>query len=88
MNNKLILSAMGLMLGCGAISGYFLARWDIQSNLPTGTAIAANMPNTKRAQLEQKYTICTGSKPDSKALARFDDSALNDLVYQVCAQNS
>lgn len=30
--NKLILAAMGFMFGCGAVTSYFVARWDLQSS--------------------------------------------------------
>ena len=100
--NKLILAAMGLMLGCGSITGYYLAKWDLQSNAIANSqlsAIAATVPETKakqislkpvlkRSELELKYALCTNSRQDSQSLARFDDKALNDLVYKVCTENS
>lgn len=99
--NKLILAAMGLMLGCGSIGGYYLAKWDLQSNAIANSqqAIAATTtepqakqislkPIPKRSELELKYSICTNSKVDKQALSRFDDKALNDLVYKVCSENS
>ena len=99
--NKLILAAMGLMLGCGSIGGYYLAKWDLQSNAIANSqqAIAATVPESqakqislkpipKRSELELKYALCTNSKPDKSSLSRFDDKALNDLVYKVCSENS
>jgi hypothetical protein len=102
--NKLILAAMGLMLGCGSITGYYLAKWDLQSNAISSSqaALAAqttDQPSTKakqvslkpiakRSELELKYSLCTNSKADKTALSRFDDNALNDLVYKVCTENS
>ena len=97
MVNKLILAAMGLMLGCGSIIGYFLARWDLQSNiLKPQSAIAAteskakqiSPPRQARATLEEKYHLCSKSSPQSVSLARFSDKALNDLVYNVCSEKS
>lgn len=100
---KLILCAMGLMLGFGSIVGYFLAKWDIQSNgfSSSNNAIAATAPtpaakqiNLKpapippRSELELKYRICTNTQVTSKALSRFDDKQLNDLVFKVCSENS
>lgn len=100
-NSKLILCAMGLMLGLGSIVGYFLAKWDIQSNGFTSStnAIAATAPAAKqinlkpapippRSELELKYRICTNTQVTSKALSRFDDKQLNDLVFKVCSENS
>ena len=97
--NKLILAAMGLMLGFGSITGYYLAKWDLQSNAIANSqnAIAATEPKAKqvslkpipkRSELELKYALCTNSQPDKQTLARFDDKALNDLVYKVCSENS
>ena len=99
--NKLIFAAMGLMLGCGSIGGYYLAKWDLQSNAIANSqqAIAATVPESqakqvnlkpipKRSELELKYALCTNSKPDKSSLSRFDDKALNDLVYKVCSENS
>jgi hypothetical protein len=102
-SSKLILCAMGLMLGFGSVAGYFLAKWDIQSNGFTSStnAIAATTPtpaakqiNLKpapilpRSELELKYRICTSTQVTSKALSRFDDKQLNDLVFKVCSENS
>ncbi|PZV15680.1 MAG: hypothetical protein DCF20_09855 [Pseudanabaena sp.] len=102
-NSKLILCAMGLMLGLGSIVGYFLAKWDIQSNgfSSSTNAIAATASDSKpkqidlkpapippRSELELKYRTCTNSQINSKALARFDDKKLNDLVFKVCSENS
>lgn len=99
--NKLIFAAMGLMLGFGSIGGYYLAKWDLQSNAIANSqqAIAAPVPQAKakqislkpipkRSELELKYALCTDSQPDKKTLARFDDKTLNDLVWQVCSDNS
>jgi hypothetical protein len=99
--NKIILAAMGLMLGCGSITGYYLAKWDLQGNAIANSqnAIAATVtepkakqislkPIAKRSELELKYALCTNSKADTTSLARFDDKALNDLVYKVCSENS
>jgi hypothetical protein len=99
--NKLILAAMGLALGFGAIGGYYLAKWDLQSNASANSqqAIAATTPEPqakqinlkpipKRSELVLKYSLCTNSKADTAALSRFDDKALNDLVYKVCSENS
>ena len=102
-NSKLILCAMGLMLGLGSIVGYFLAKWDLQSNGFTSStnAIAATAsdsppkqinlkpaPMPPRSELELKYRICTNTQVTSKALSRFDDKQLNDLVFKVCSENS
>ena len=102
-NSKLLLAAMGLMLGFGSIVGYFLAKWDLQSNgiVSSNNAIAATAPtpaakqiNLKlapippRSELELKYRICTNTQFTSKALSRFDDKQLNDLVFKVCLENS
>lgn len=99
--SKFILAAMGLMLGFGAITGYYLAKWDLQSNAIANSqnAIAAPVPESKakqvslkpipkRSELELKYALCTNSQLDKQALARFDDKALNDLVWKVCSENS
>ncbi|WP_434686901.1 hypothetical protein [Pseudanabaena minima] len=98
--NKAIGAAMGLMLGFGSITGYYLAKWDLQSNAIANSqnAIAAPAPESKakqvslkpipkRSELELKYALCTNSQPE-KTLARFDDKALNDLVWKVCSENS
>ena len=100
-NSKLLLAAMGLMLGFGSIVGYFLAKWDLQSNgtVSSNNAIAATAPDSKpkqinlkplpqRSELELKYRTCTNTQVTSKALARFDDKQLNDLVFKVCSENS
>jgi len=99
-NSKLILGAMGLMLGIGSIVGYFLARWDLQSNaIATSTSLStATAPPPKpikpspaippRAELETKYRLCTNTQVTNKALSRFDDKQLNDLVFKVCTENS
>ena len=100
-NSKLIIAAMGLMLGLGSIVGYFLAKWDLQSNgfTSSNNAIAATAPDSKpkqinlkplpqRSELELKYRTCTNTQVTSKALARFDDKQLNDLVFKVCTENS
>ncbi|MFN5473115.1 MAG: hypothetical protein ACK5CR_14115 [Pseudanabaena sp.] len=102
-NSKLIIVAMGLMLGFGSIVGYFLAKWDIQSNGFTSStnAIATTAPDSKpkqidlrplpippRSELELKYRTCTATQVTSKALSRFDDKQLNDLVYRVCSEAS
>jgi len=99
--NKLIFAAMFFMLGCGSIIGYFLARWDLQSNLVNPqSAIAATSPDgkpksislkppvAKRTELELKYSLCTETKPELVSLSRFDDRALNDLVNSVCTEKS
>ena len=100
-NSKLILAAIGLSLGFGSLIGYFLAIWDLQSNGFTSStnAIASAEPDSKpkqinlkplqqRSELELKYRTCTNSQINSKALARFDDKQLNDLVFKVCTENS
>ena len=100
-DSKLLLAAMGLMLGFGSIVGYFLAKWDLQSNgiASSNNAIAATAPDSKpkqinlkplpqRSELELKYRTCTNTQVTSKALARFDDKQLNDLVFKVCSVNS
>jgi len=100
-NSKLILAAIGLSLGFGSLIGYFLAKWDIQSNgiAASTNAIAATAPDSKpkqinlkpllpRSELELKYRTCTNTQVTSKALARFDDKQLNDLVFKVCTENS
>ena len=102
-SSKLILCAMGLMLGFGSIVGYFLAKWDLQSNAiaSSNNAIAATAPTSPakqinlkpasippRSELELKYRTCTNSQVTSKVLARFDDKQLNDLVFKVCTENS
>ena len=101
-DSKLLLAAMGLMLGFGSIVGYFLAKWDLQSNgiiVSSNSAIAATAPDSKpkqinlkplpqRSELELKYRTCTNTQVTSKALARFDDKQLNDLVFKVCTENS
>lgn len=97
--NKIILAAMGLMLGFGSITGYYLAKWDLQTNVIANSqnAIAANSPKpkeinlrptSKRSELELKYALCTNSQVDTQTLSRFDDKALNDLVFKVCSENS
>lgn len=99
--NKFILAVMFFMLGCGSIIGYFLARWDLQSNLVNPqSAIAATAPDgkpkiislkppvAKRSELELKYSLCTGLKPETVNLSRFDDKSLNDLVFNVCTEKS
>jgi hypothetical protein len=97
---KVFIAAMGLMLGFGSIAGYFLARWDLQTNgfANSQQAIASEpdrkpklvslKPIDKRSELEAKYFLCIASPPNKQALARFDDKALNDLVYRVCTENS
>ena len=100
-DSKLLLAAMGLMLGFGSIVGYFLAKWDLQSNgiASSNNAIAATAPGSKpkqtnlkllpqRSELELKYRTCTNTQVTSKALARFDDRQLNDLVFKICTENS
>ena len=100
-DSKLLLAAMGLMLGFGSVIGYFLAKWDLQSNdiVSSNNAIAATAPDRKpkqinlkllpqRSELELKYRTCTNTQVTSKALARFDDRQLNDLVFKVCSENS
>ena len=100
-DSKLLLAAMGLMLGFGSIVGYFLAKWDLQSNgiASSNNAIAATAPTPaakqinlkplpQRSELELKYRTCTNTQVTSKALARFDDKQLNDLVFKVCTENS
>ena len=100
-DSKLLLAAMGLMLGFGSVIGYFLAKWDLQSNgiASSNNAIAATAPDSKpkqinlkplpqRSELELKYRTCTNTQVTSKALARFDDKQLNDLVFKVCTENS
>ena len=100
-DSKLLLAAMGLMLGFGSIVGYFLAKWDLQSNgiASSNNAIAATALGSKpkqtnlkllpqRSELELKYRTCTNTQVTSKALARFDDKQLNDLVFKVCSENS
>lgn len=99
-NSKLILGAMGLMLGFGSIVGYFLARWDLQSSAitPKNNEITATTPTAKpikpspaippRAELETKYRLCTNTQVTNKALSRFNDKQLNDLVFKVCTENS
>ncbi|WP_055074418.1 hypothetical protein [Pseudanabaena sp. 'Roaring Creek'] len=99
--SKLILAAMGFMMGLGSITGYFLAKWDIQSNgfpdrqnaIAATTAPAKEIslkpaPIPPRADLELKYALCTNSAPDKKTLNRFSDKQLNDLVFKVCSENS
>ncbi|HBC43164.1 MAG TPA: hypothetical protein DCZ88_15085 [Pseudanabaena sp.] len=101
-NSKLILGAMGLMLGIGSIVGYFLARWDLQSNAiatsPSTVTETASKPTPRpikpspaippRTELETKYRLCTNTQVTNKALSRFDDKQLNDLVFKVCTENS
>ena len=97
MVNKLILAAMGFMLGCGSIVGYFLARLDLESNvLKPQSAIAATeskakqvlSPQQARETLEDKYYLCSRQTPQSVSLDRFSDKQLNDLVFNVCSQKS
>jgi len=90
MNNKIILAGLLLMYGLGTVTAYFLARIDIAPQ-----AIAAPQPKQidlkiedKRATLETKYALCAGVKPDAVDLKRFDDTQLNDLVFNICSKNS
>ena len=101
--SKLILAAMGLMLGCGSITGYYLAKWDLQSNAIANSqqsAIAATVsetkakqvslkpPPSKRSELELKYYLCTNTKEGSVDFKPINDRTLNDLVHKVCSENS
>jgi len=99
--NRLILAAMGFSFGCGAITSYFFAIWEIKNIVSNSqSAIAATAPDgkpkiislkppvAKRTELELKYSLCTGSKPETVNLSRFDDKSLNDLVFNVCTEKS
>ena len=93
---KIIGITAALALGIGAILGYTLQKLENQpiAKQDSGEAIAAIpkqvdlRPKSKRSELETKYFLCTNTAPNSANLARFDDKALNDLVYQVCTENS
>jgi len=90
MNIKILGLTHLLMYGFGTVTAYFLARIDIAPQ-----AIAAPQPKQislkpedKRATLEEKYALCAGVKPDAVDLKRFDDTQLNDLVFNICSKNS
>jgi hypothetical protein len=42
--NKLILAAFGVVFGCGSLSGYFLARWDLQSSAAIANSQQVSTP--------------------------------------------
>lgn len=101
---KVIGCAMGLMLGFGSVIGYFIAKWDLQTNQITKSqeAIAQTAPDPKlkpkqvslkppddpRTLLESKYALCTGARNPKELLAKFNEKELNDLVYTVCLEKS
>lgn len=89
---------MGLMLGCGSVAGYFIAKWDLQTNAIANSQqaiaepdrkpkqVSLKPPPSKRSLLEEKYHLCIGANPNTVNLSRFDDKTLNDLVFQSCSQ--
>jgi hypothetical protein len=96
---KLFLIPSCLSLALGALLGYHLQKLESApiTKQDTGEAIAATgkakqvliLPDgNSRATLETKYFLCTATPPNPRTLARFDDKALNDLVYSVCTENS
>ena len=58
-DSKLLLAAMGLMLGFGSIVGYFLAKWDLQSNgiASSNNAIAATAPTPAAKQITKNVSV-------------------------------
>lgn len=91
---KIIGITASLSLALGSIIGYSLQRLEAKHST-NNDAIAATQPKqidlqpkSKRSELELKYALCTNSKADTKTLSRLDDKTLNDLVYQVCTENS
>lgn len=93
---KIIGITASLSLAVGALIGYSLQRLEFPpiAKQDSGDAIASTpkqidlRPKSKRDVLYEKYGLCTNSKPDTKTLSRLDDKTLNDLVYQVCTENS
>ena len=90
--------AVGLlfMWSAGATTGYFIAKWDLQTNAisasPKPISLASKQADmrdvkpskTSRELLEEKYRLCDGTGDISKV----SDQILYQSVQKICLQKS
>ncbi|MBD2150796.1 hypothetical protein H6F44_11790, partial [Pseudanabaena sp. FACHB-1277] len=85
--SKLLIAAMGLMLGFGSIIGYYLARWDLQSNAIANSQQAIAQPEKPNPEV----------KPESRKEKQIDIRTIKPVKtarelleekYRLCVGNN
>ena len=83
--------AIGLafMWSIGALTGYFIAKWDLQASAIALAPKQVDMRNVKpsktsRELLEEKYRLCDGTGDISKV----SDQILYQSVQKICLEKS
>ena len=85
---KLFAIGLALMWSAGAMTGYFIAKWDLQTKPIALASKQADMrdakPQTSRNLLESKHRLCGGKANISK----ISDGNLKEIVESLCLQKS
>lgn len=93
--NKLFAIGLAFMWSTGATTGYFIAKWDLQSNAPQAIAQPENPQlktadirefkgKTPRQLLEDKYRLCDGAGD----ISRVPDDVLRQSISKICIKKS
>lgn len=98
-NMKPVIAGLFFMWAAGSITGYFLAKWDLQANAiaspveqPQKANVASKQVDIRavkpvksdRQLLVEKYRLCGGAG-DISAIA---DSQLFESVQKICLEKS
>jgi hypothetical protein len=81
--SKLLIAAMGLMLGFGSIIGYYLARWDLQTNAIANSQQAIAQPEKPKPEpRKEKQVDIRTIKPVKTARELLEEK------YRLCVGNN
>ena len=81
--NKAILAALGLMLGFGSVVGYFLAKWDFQTNAIANSQQAIAQPEKPKTEpRKEKQVDVRTIKPVRNARELLEEK------YRLCVGNN
>ena len=85
---KLFALGLAFMWSIGATTGYFIAKWDLQTKPIALGSKQADMrdanPQTSRNLLESQHRLCGGTGDISKV----SDQILYQSVQKICLQKS
>lgn len=81
--SKLLIAAMGLMLGFGSIIGYYLAKWDLQTNAIANSQQAIAQPEKPKPEpRKEKQVDIRTIKPVKTARELLEEK------YRLCVGNN
>ncbi len=81
--SKLLIAAMGLMLGFGSIIGYYLAKWDLQTNAIANSQQAIAQPEKPKPEpRKEKQVDIRTIKPVKSARELLEEK------YRLCVGNN